>query len=69
MSDEEPTRPIIVTDDMLEWLDGVALRGHINMFGAIPVVEARFELTAAQASEVLSYWLVLRKYGVKKDEE
>lgn len=51
------TRPAIVKDEHLNFLDALRLRGETNMFGAGPYLAAEFGLSRAEAYEILSYWM------------
>ena len=51
------TRPSIVNDEMLVFLDELRESGVTNMFGAGPYVAEAFDLGAADAREVTSYWM------------
>lgn len=53
----ESTRPEIVTDEMLEYLDGLRESGVTNMYGAGPYLEGRFNLSRQESSTVLVYWM------------
>lgn len=50
-------RPVVVTDEMLEYLDELRESGAINMFGAAPYVQREFGLSITDARAVLSYWM------------
>ena len=51
------TRPDIVTEEMLDFLDSLRDSGDSNMFGASPHLEGVFNLTHAQALSVLAFWM------------
>lgn len=50
-------RPEFLTEDMLNFLDGMREEGQINMFGAGPYVRQAFDLTKKQARKVMVYWM------------
>jgi hypothetical protein len=50
-------RPEFVTDEHLEYLDGLRESGVTNMFGAAPYVADAFDLDIRRAREVLQYWM------------
>jgi hypothetical protein len=51
-------RPAYVTEEHLDYLDALRESGATNMFGARPYVLREFpELSPAEASGVLSYWM------------
>lgn len=55
---EKVERPEFVTDEHLEYLDGLRSSGVTNMFGATPYVQKAFKkLKGKQAQQVLSYWM------------
>jgi hypothetical protein len=52
------TRPEIVTDEHLEYLDDLRESGVTNMFGAGAYLREDFpDLSRAEASEILQYWM------------
>lgn len=52
------TRQEFITDEHLEYLDGLRESGDTNMFGAIPYLIAEFsELSRAEARQILAYWM------------
>ena len=52
-------RPALVTEEHLTFLDDLRETGVTNMFGARPYVMGKFpELSEAEASEVLGYWMM-----------
>jgi len=52
------TKPTVVTDEHLAYLDCLRKSGATNMFGARPyLMEAFEELSKAEAGEVLMYWM------------
>lgn len=58
----ENTRPDFILDEHLEYLDALRESGQTNMFGARPYLASEYpDLTRAQASEVLTYWM--RTFG------
>lgn len=50
-------RPEICADEMLEFLDELRESGVTNMFGASPYLREAFDLSRADASAVLVYWM------------
>jgi hypothetical protein len=57
-------RPMIVTDEHLEYLDNLRESGDTNMFGARPYLQAEFPtLSVKDASLILSYWM--KTFGEK----
>lgn len=50
-------KPEIVTEEYLEYLDGLRESGSINMFGATPYLSEMFDLSIKDARAVLSYWM------------
>ena len=50
-------RPAIVKDEHLEYLDGLRESGDTNMFGAGPYVERAFDMSRAEAKEIVLYWM------------
>lgn len=53
----ESKRPEIVTDEHLEYLDGLRESGETNMFGAIPFIEKEFGMSDVNARTILKYWM------------
>lgn len=51
------TKPEILTDNHLEFLDNLRESGVTNMFGAGPYLQRRFGLELKEASAVLGYWM------------
>lgn len=52
------TKPEIVTEEHLEYLDELRESGETNMFGARPYLMREFtDLTEKQAQEILVYWM------------
>lgn len=51
------TRPTIVTDEHLEYLDDLRESGVTNMFGAGQFLEANFELNSVDSRKILVYWM------------
>lgn len=52
------TKPEIVTEEHLEYLDELRESGETNMFGARPYLMREFpDLTTKEAGEVLYYWM------------
>jgi len=51
------TRPTIVTDVHLVYLDKLQKSGKTNMYGAGAYVEARFGLDRHDAKEIVLYWM------------
>ena len=50
-------RPINITDEHLEYLDGLRESGVTNMFGAGGYIEARFITGRNEARAILTYWM------------
>ena len=57
MSSNVNERPEFVTDEHLEYLDGLRESGVTNMFGAGEYVEGAFGLDRRTARTVLAYWM------------
>jgi hypothetical protein len=53
----ESKRPDIVTDEHLDYLDGLRESGVVNMFGASEYIEEEFGFNRREAKEVLMYWM------------
>ena len=51
------SRPEIVTDEYLEFLDYLRDSGIINMLGCAPYLLEEFPLSASEAFEVAAYWM------------
>ena len=51
------TRPAIVEDQHLEYLDRLCKSGVTNMFGAGAYLERTFSLSRGMAATVLGYWM------------
>jgi hypothetical protein len=51
------TRPTIVTDEHLEYLDNLRESGVTNMFGAATYVAAKFDLDPTSSRRILKYWM------------
>jgi hypothetical protein len=51
------TKPEIVKDEHLEYLDDLRESGVTNMFGAAPYVQECFDLTKNEARSILGYWM------------
>lgn len=52
------TRPQIVSDEHLEYLDELRESGDTNMFGARPYLMIEFpDLSSKEAQSVLLYWM------------
>ena len=65
MSNETITRPEIVEDEYLDYLDGLRESGIVNMFGAGAYLREMFDLNRSDASTVLSYWM--RTFGERHE--
>jgi len=52
-------RPTFCTYEHLEFLNNLRASGETNMFGALPYLEAEFNLTRPVAREILIYWVKL----------
>jgi hypothetical protein len=50
-------RPDIVTDEHLEYLDGLRESGVVNMFGAGEYLDRSFNLDRGEAKTILLYWM------------
>ena len=50
-------KPKFVSDEHLEYLDGLRESGVTNMFGAGSYLSAAFGMSKKNASEVLMYWM------------
>ena len=51
-------RPEIVSNEHLEYLDGLRESGATNMFGAAPYLQREFpNLTRAESRTIVSYWM------------
>jgi hypothetical protein len=57
MADKAIERPEIVEDEHLDYLDDLRESGVTNMFGAGSYVAEEFDLSDADASTVLIYWM------------
>ena len=58
MSNQEFTKPAIVEDHHLQFLDDLRESGDTNMFGAQPYLMAEYtDLSKVEAREVLGYWM------------
>jgi len=52
------TKPEVLTEDHLIYLDNLRESGITNMFGARPyLINAYRELSKKDASEILTYWM------------
>ena len=51
------SRPKIVKDEHLTFLDELRETGAINMFGAAPYLAEAFEMNKQEARRVLRYWM------------
>lgn len=51
------SRPEIVTDEHLEYLDNLRESGVTNMFGAGSYLQEEFGLNKTDARNVLTYWM------------
>lgn len=56
-SRDNPARPIIVRSEHLKYLDRLRVSGKTNMLGAGSYLERNFDLTQAEAREILGYWM------------
>lgn len=51
-------RPVMLTEEHLEYLDDLRESGVTNMFGATPHLQEEFpELTYQDAKAILVYWM------------
>ena len=53
----EITKPEIVTEEHLEYLDNLRESGVTNMFGAGSFLEERYNIEQKDAHEILGYWM------------
>ena len=51
------SRPSLITDEHLEYLDDLRESGITNMFGASVYIEDEFDVSRADARLILSYWM------------
>lgn len=51
------SRPLEVTNEHLEYLDGLRESGVTNMFGAGEYVERKFGLAKKASRAILMYWM------------
>tara|TARA_R110000824_G_scaffold8336_3_gene37658 strand:+ start:21765 stop:21950 length:186 start_codon:yes stop_codon:yes gene_type:complete len=51
------TKPEIITEGHLTYLDNLRESGETNMFGAPAYVEQMFGVTKSEAQEITSYWM------------
>lgn len=51
------TKPHIVTDEHLKYLDDLRESGVTNMYGAGAYLEGTFDLTEHNAHIILAYWM------------
>ena len=51
------TRPEIVTDEHLTYLDELRESGETNMFGAPAFIEDEFDVSKSEALDITSYWM------------
>ena len=51
------TRPEIVTDEHLTYLDELRDSGVTNMFGAPAFIEDEFDVSKSEARDITSYWM------------
>lgn len=57
MTTKTITRPEVVTDEYLKYLDDLRESGTVNMFGARLYLQEEFDLSNNDASVVLNYWI------------
>ncbi len=50
-------RPEIVTDDHLAFLDALRGNGPLDLFGSMPDLIERFNLSCAEARIIATYWV------------
>ena len=50
-------RPTFATNAHLEFLDNLRDSGETNMFGALPYLEAEFNLVRPAARQIIRYWV------------
>lgn len=51
------TKPEVVSDEMLDYLDELRESGVTNMFGAAPYLADEFGMEIKDARSVLGYWM------------
>ena len=51
------TRPDFITDEHLDYLDGLRESGVTNMFGAATYVATEFGADSNTARKILMYWM------------
>lgn len=47
----------VITDEMLEYLDGLRESGVTNMYGAGSYIQQEFFVERTEARTILSYWM------------
>jgi hypothetical protein len=57
MSPDQPEKPDVVEDKHLCFLDALRESGVTNMFGASPYLQEAFDLSRADSTAILSYWM------------
>jgi len=51
-------KPVLLTDEHLEYLDGLRKSGETNMFGAASYLQREYpNLGKHQAKQILVYWM------------
>ena len=63
-TETKETRPEIVTEEHLEYLDALRESGVTNMFGAGSYIEEEFDLDYNSSKEILLYWM--KTFGKEK---
>lgn len=53
----EVERPEVVTEEHLQFLDGLREEGYVNMFAAGPYLQEEFSLSKEEARDTLVYWM------------
>ena len=53
----ENARPSIILDEHLQYLDNLRESGVVNPFGARPYLQEQFDLSKADSTCILSYWM------------
>ncbi len=53
----ESSRPSLITDEHLEYLDDLRESGITNMFGASVFIEQDFNVSRDDARLILGYWM------------
>lgn len=51
------TKPSIVTDEHLDYLDNLRESGETNMYGAGPYLMRAFGVSRKESHEILAHWM------------